>query len=94
MKREPDETDPPAATFDWNATNGPAVGTLRAVAAVADTPPTDLPPLHRTVDTDALNALLEHMCERDTRGRVTFTYHGCHLVLDTDGTGVVYETDT
>jgi len=44
---------------EWRQSDQPSVTIVEAVAAATDRPTTDLPPLHGTVDTDALDSLLD-----------------------------------
>lgn len=51
----------------------------RVVWAIADergVDPADLPPLHETVDTDALDALVDHDSDRRGGCTVRFSYAG------------------
>lgn len=54
------------------------------IASIADqmqTDPLDLPPLTRTVDVDALGALVEGSAVSE----ITFAYHGHQIVIYGDG---------
>lgn len=54
--------------------------TIRKIAAEEGVEPTELPPLHDTIETDALDALFasaEH-----ASGRVEFTYSGYNVSID------------
>lgn len=93
MKREPAGEESPVATFEWAGSASPTGAAVDAVAAVSDTRPTELPPLHRSVDSDGLNALLDHMRDRGTEGLVEFEYCDRRMVLTADGRGRVYESD-
>ncbi|WP_313693030.1 HalOD1 output domain-containing protein [Halorarum halobium] len=62
---------------------------LRAVAAVDDTVPTELPLLADAVDPDALETLFtadETGRSRLTEGHLAFEYAGYHVRITTDGT--------
>lgn len=56
-----------------------------SVAAVSGAKPTALPPLQRTLDTDALEAVVGSAREADTHLTVTFGYAGYRVSVDTDG---------
>lgn len=56
-----------------------------SVAAVAGAEPTALPPLQRTVDADALEAVVESAHEADTELTVSFGYAGYHVSVGGDG---------
>ena len=60
---------------------------MTAVAAVSDTDPTDLPPLHGTVDTDALNRLFEEPAREPSGSRrvLCFSFAGWNVFVRDDG---------
>lgn len=91
MKREPDDGRDPTLTFDWTETYSPSVATVRAIAALHDTPADGLPPMYASVDTEGLDSLLNHQHRRNVDGLVSFEYHGHRVVLATDGDGRVYD---
>lgn len=73
------------ATFDSTDTD-PSVAVASALAAVTDTDPTAIEPLHATIDTDALDDIL-HREPADGAGvTVTFTVDGHTVTLETGGT--------
>ena len=55
---------------------------VQAVAAAAETPPDELPPLTDVVDPDALDALC---AESDTSGCIAFSYCGYTVTVGIDG---------
>lgn len=60
---------------------------VRAVAARRGVDPTELePPLHRTVDTEALDELFSSTKRGPRRGTVTFTYCGQRVTVRSDDT--------
>ena len=62
---------------------------IEAVASASDTDATELPPLHDSVDTDALNALFDSGgSESDPSLRVSFVYDGYTVRVDRDGVAV------
>ena len=63
-----------------------------SVAAVSGAEPTALPPLHGTLDTDALEALVGSAREADTPLTVTFGYAGYLVSVDADGSIRIGET--
>lgn len=92
MQREPDEERDPTLTFDWTEMHSPSVATVEAVAALRDRPVAGLAPLYGTVDTESLDALLDHQHGRDVEGQVSFEYHGHRVILSADGDARVYES--
>lgn len=62
-------------TYDPDVTGEPCRSIVRAVAAVRDSTPRDLPPLYDTIDPVALAALAERTDEYE----VTFGYSGCRV---------------
>lgn len=79
--------------FDWMHNESVCAAVVQAVAAVSDTSPTNLPPLYETINTDALDALLE--AERQTAADATidvsFRYDDYEVVVSSDGDGHVRE---
>lgn len=65
--------------------NGTSVTTsvVSSVAAVAGVEPSALPPLHRSLDTDALDSIVG--APRDDAVTVAFTYAGYRVVVDGGG---------
>ena len=62
---------------------------IEAVASASDTDATELPPLHDSVDTDALNVLFDSGGpESDRSLRVSFVYDGYAVRIDRDGVAV------
>ena len=80
---EPDATP---SQFDWTRRR-PSVAVVEAVAAITDRDPTTVPHLHRYVDPDALNALVEGSAgDGGANLRVSFTYDGIAVTVGGDGT--------
>lgn len=64
---------------------------VASVAAVAGVEPMALPPLQRSLDTDALEAIVGS--GRDPAGvTVRFTYAGYHVTVEGDGSVGIRET--
>lgn len=61
----------------------PSVAVIEAVAAVTGRDPTTMPPLHRTVDVDAFDAMLTE--RTDSSIRLSFDYAGVTVTVDRDG---------
>jgi hypothetical protein len=59
---------------------------ISAVGEAADTDPLDIEPLHNTVDTDALDALLSSHSARNGDRHVSFSYHGHDVTVSSYGT--------
>ncbi|MDZ5812783.1 HalOD1 output domain-containing protein [Halorubrum sp. AD140] len=76
------DTGPVTVCHDWTHTGRPCVTIVEAVAATTDRKPVDLPPLHDTVDADALGALLTGGSPWVT---VSFTYADTDVTVEGDG---------
>ncbi len=73
--------------------DGMAWEIVRAVADTKNCNPTDLAPLHDTIDVDALEALFERSADtQPTEGRVVFTYEGCEITVSDDADIEVVES--
>ena len=95
MKHTNDGEDGPAGGEKLLAYVGHSEGVpattrvVEAVASASDTDATELPPLHDSVDTDALNALFDSGGPDSDRSlRVSFVYHGYSVRIDRDGVAV------
>ncbi|MFC4549131.1 MULTISPECIES: HalOD1 output domain-containing protein [Halorussus] len=77
------------STFTYDVGDGEPVdvGVVRAVASIRDCKPTELPPLHDSVDPDALDALFPSWrSNRSTaESYVTFDYCGYRVTATTAG---------
>lgn len=71
----------------------PSETVIAAVADLTGTDPLSLEPLYAAVDPDALDALFPTTHVGEERGHVTFTYHGCEIVVAADGTVQVSNAD-
>lgn len=77
------------------ATHGAAtLAIAEAVGAARDCDPTDLPPLHDYVDTDALDSLLAGARERAECVRLSFRYDGCEVTVESDASTSVWVSRT
>lgn len=63
-----------------------------SVAAVSGAEPTSLPPLHRALDTDALEGVIGSAHAADTELTVSFGYAGYRVSVETDGMICISET--
>lgn len=70
----------------------PTATIVEAVGAAKNREPTDLPPLHHYVDTDALNALLVGARRRSESVCASFEYDGCEVVVEADSSIDVWVT--
>lgn len=76
--------------LDWTGFDEPSSGIVEAVARATDLRPTELPPLHRTVETDALNVLLSSDgADVGAPLRVSFRYAGRLVTVSATGDVVV-----
>jgi len=75
----------------WDDAVSPSVGIIEAVAAATAQHPTDLPPLQRHIDTDALDSLLR--TEGPGVVRLSFRYATVEVMAASDGALVVRPLD-
>jgi hypothetical protein len=87
MSHEGDES----VRYEWDESRGPSVAVVEGVAALTNRRPIELPPLHRTVDADALDMLLTAKPARTVR--VSFDFDGCSVTVDGDGSVEIRATD-
>ncbi len=78
------------ATFDWSAT-APTEAVVRTVAIAADAEPTGIEPIFRSIDPDALDALVGSVGDggRSAPVTVSFTFVGHDVTVGSDGTVAV-----
>lgn len=66
-----------------------SVAVVRTVAAVTNTPPLGLNPLHDVIDTESLDRLFERPEDTGTAGKsITFEFEGCEITVTQDTVGV------
>ena len=65
--------------------DSPNTAIVSAVAAASDTDPLNMDPLHTTVDTDALDSLLNPHRSASGDLHVTFEYGGCEVIASSYG---------
>jgi len=70
-----------------------AESVVTTVATATDSDPNALDPLYRTVDTDALDALVGGTESHPADLTVSFPYSGHLVVIDGDGSIRLYEQD-
>ena len=80
------------ALFDPGCDESVVSTLVRSIAAIRGVEPVGLPPLHATVDTDALEALLAPKASCDASISVTFEYADCQVALDSGGRIHIRET--
>lgn len=80
------------ARFDAEDGDSITTSVVVSVSAVSGVEPTALPPLQRTLDTDALEAVVGSAREADTELTVTFAYAGFHVTVDSGGSIRISET--
>lgn len=83
-------------TYDVDESESTSTAVVRAVACVRNRRPTELPPLHDSVDPDALDGLFSTAeCERASVGTcVSFDYDDCKIGVSSDGQIVVIPEST
>lgn len=64
-------------------TESVSLAVVSAIAAVTETPPTDIPQLGAAIDTDALDTLME---PPGGANQVSFTFHDCEVTVKNNGT--------
>lgn len=65
---------------------------VTGVADATDAEPTDLPPLYETIDPDVLEKLAENSPPPENEPvYLRFSYCGCTVIVDSDGTVTVTE---
>lgn len=69
---------------EWGGDTSITTSVVSSVAAVAGVEPTALPPLQKSLDTDALEAILNSA--REDGVSIAFTYAGRRVTVDADGT--------
>lgn len=74
--------------LDWREFDEPSAGIVQAATRATGRQPTDLPPLHEAVETDALNVLLADDA-RDVVSPVRITFRYAGLLTTVSGTGDV-----
>lgn len=75
-------------SHDWTSDADVTTTIITAVAAITDSPATDIAPLYEAINPDALNTLYAptQTGERRTGGGcTTLTVHGCTVTLYWDG---------
>lgn len=79
-----DDTNSDASVIrhEWDESVFPSTAVVEAVAAATDREPTSLDALQRTVDVDAVDALL---ASASAPIRVSFSYEATRVVLRGDG---------
>lgn len=75
-------TDTKATRRTWERPGEPTVAIVEAVGSARNCGPTDLPPLHDYVDTDALESLLAGARARSEDLSLTFEYDGWEVVVE------------
>ena len=79
-----DEVDPLVST---RAASPPTTGEIVAtIASALGTAPSELPPLQESIDSEAVQRVLE----TGHRSRLSFRYYGFRIVVGADGTVAVY----
>jgi hypothetical protein len=70
-------------TFDWDGFLQPSTAVVEAVATVTGRDATELEPIHRSVDADALDNLVDPGGNRgDNAIQISFRYEGVDILLD------------
>lgn len=93
----PQGTDcsPPLVSCGYDPTTDDSISSIvvRAVASVSNREPTDLSPLGGTIDTDALETVVDSsVTNGDASVALSFAYEGYLVRIDSDGTIALHET--
>ena len=85
------ERDAYRATYDWTDPRPLRIVIARVVATAADVPPTELDPIYRSVNPEALEEVFEPLPDGSPRtgGGVWFTVDDHEVVVHGDGEVVV-----
>ena len=95
MTDETKEVDSATSTVDhdgskdrdgWDQSSPPSAAIVEAIAEATERDPTALPPLHHSVDSDALDTLLTRGMQRGEHVHLSFTYDGVLVSVGSDGT--------
>lgn len=79
-------TDPGDVPLGTDRSEQPSVAIVETVAMATDSDPLEMPPLHRYVDVDALDALVAGSEDRpEGHVRVSFRYDGVDVVVRDGG---------
>jgi hypothetical protein len=72
--------------YDWGDGDQPTTAIAETVGTATDRDPTALPPLHDYLDTEALNRVVTGAADgHGTDVRISFTYAGTEVFLDSEG---------
>lgn len=86
------ETQTYLARFD-RATTAASIAVVAALSDVMDVDPMEIEPLGSVIDTDALDALIDHRGAADGDVSMTFTVDWYELTVSTEGVVTVTELD-
>lgn len=78
----------------WDRSCPPSVAIVEAIAEATERDPTAMPSLHRSVDSDSLDALLTHGMRQGEHVQVSFTYDGVLVSIGSDGDLSIREDGT
>jgi hypothetical protein len=81
----PIDRDGGRARDGWDQSSPPSAAIVDAIAEATERDPTALPPLYRSVDSDALDTLLTRGMQRGEHVHVSFTYDGVRVSVGSDG---------
>ena len=76
------------ATHDWRGDRSLTTTLVMAVSTITDTPATELEPIHRVIDADALDGLLSPRRNAEPRyggSSVSFRFQGCDVTVRSSG---------
>lgn len=76
--------------YEWPDDTELSIAAIEAVAAVSGRDPTEIEPLHESLDPDALDALFQSGRETTVDGTVSFSFADHRIVAHGDGELVVY----
>lgn len=79
----------PFEVYELDADESPSTGVVMAVAAATGRTAASIEPLHETIDTDALDSLVDPTGSDPVR--VTFTYAGTTVTVDSTRRVLVHE---
>lgn len=94
-RRNPIEYDPENLVYRARYERGhdtPSLAVVEAIAAIEGVDPTEVDPLGRTIDMDALDAIVQPPVD-DADVQVSFLVHGYQVTVSSDGRLDLRRTD-
>ncbi|MCY4732791.1 hypothetical protein KY092_19840 [Natronomonas gomsonensis] len=84
----PDENPIVQTEFDWESV-APSTAVIETIAIAANTDPSEIEPLYDSVNSDALDNLIESSATRPTNGVTTVSFTASAYEVSVTGSGTV-----